>query len=209
MGRRKNLTGREYGKLTVLEYAGKSYLGRSFWLCVCECGNNITLVESKLTAGDTKNCGHCKKERDRERYKAHGLSGSRTYESWAHMRQRCTNPNHKSYRYYGGRGITVCDRWLRSFENFYTDMGERPEGTSLDRIDNSKGYEPGNCRWATPIEQGRNRRNNVCITYQGVTQCIQDWAEYFGVNPGTLDWRVRKGWTPEECLFGKKSKEDV
>lgn len=115
------------------------------------------------------------------------------------MRRRCTNPKKRSYHRYGGRGIKVCERWSE-FDRFFEDMGPRPEGMTLDRIDNDGDYEPTNCRWATGREQNANRDNNVRLTYQGRTQCVIAWAREMGVPPNTLYSRQRLGWTDEDVL---------
>jgi hypothetical protein len=116
------------------------------------------------------------------------------------MIQRCTNPNSEKFPSYGGRGITVCDRWLK-FENFLADMGEPPPGKQIERIDNSKGYEPGNCKWATRFEQARNKRNNRLVTYQGETFCVAEWAEKKGLKIPTLWTRLFKwNWEIERAL---------
>jgi len=116
------------------------------------------------------------------------------------MIARCTYPSVKAYRFYGARGIKVCERW-RTFENFLADMGERPAGMSIDRVDNAKGYEPGNCRWATDTEQHRNRTDNKFLTFQGKTLTIAGWAELLGIDRHTLADRIRKsGWTVEKAL---------
>lgn len=124
----------------------------------------------------------------------------RTWHIWRDMRARCTNPKWWLYRYYGARGITVCDRWMASFKNFFDDMGRRPEGMQLDRIDNSKGYGPDNCRWATRAEQQRNTRQTRHITYQGQTQCLADWAKQAGMAPNALGSRLKLGWTMERAM---------
>lgn len=112
---------------------------------------------------------------------------------------RCTNPNSKEYPNYGGRGITICERWLK-FENFLADMGERSENASIDRIDNFQGYYPDNCRWSTRSEQQRNRRNNRLITFNGKTQCLEDWAAEIGIRSDVLIKRLKLGWSIEETL---------
>lgn len=133
-------------------------------------------------------------------YKTHNMSYSRTYRSFNTMRQRCTNPKNNNYFRYGGRGISVCDRW-RHFEIFLKDMGERPVGTSLDRIDNDKGYTPSNCRWATPKEQHSNRRGNVHHTINGVTKTQVEWLRHFGVKTSTYSMRIYKyNWPVVEAL---------
>jgi hypothetical protein len=135
--------------------------------------------------------------------KTHGASGNHrptlTYRCWANMIQRCTNPRRALYRTYGGRGITVCERWRR-FENFLADMGEQPTEMSLDRIDNNGNYEPGNCRWATRAEQSRNTSRNRMLTFNGVTQCAADWAAAVGIPWPTIHRRLKDGWPIERVL---------
>lgn len=130
----------------------------------------------------------------------HGMYGSSTYVSWRSMIARCCNSKHKAYRNYGGRGITVCERWRNSFTDFLADMGERPEGTTLDRKENNGNYEPGNCRWATPKEQTRNRRVSVRLRTKGKEVLLVDAADAIGVRPGTLRARLRRGWSAHESL---------
>lgn len=124
---------------------------------------------------------------------------SSTYQAWAAMRQRCGNPNTKHWKSYGGRGITICERW-ESFENFLADMGERPAGCSLDRKDNNGNYCKENCRWATQRQQMNNTRVNRLITFNGITQTVSQWAEALGVKQNTLLYRLRRGWSIERAL---------
>lgn len=126
----------------------------------------------------------------------HGLYKSRTYRIWASMKQRCNDPDEPRY---GGRGITVCDRWQK-FENFYADMGEAPEGMSIDREDNDLGYNPDNCRWATPVEQQNNMRSNRLFTHEGKTQTLAEWAREIGLAYHVLKYRLNKGWEPPELF---------
>ena len=130
----------------------------------------------------------------------HGQTGSNTYLSWRAMKKRCGNQNNPSYKYYGGRGIKVCDRWLNSFKNFYEDMGKKPSGKSLDRINNDGNYEPRNCRWATYKEQGRNRKDNPCYKYKGGKKLLLEIAEETGINYFTLWSRLKRNWTPEKAF---------
>jgi len=130
----------------------------------------------------------------------HGLTHSRVFKSWDSMLQRCTNPNAPDYPRYGGKGITVCDKW-RSFDAFYSDMGDRPEGTTLDRYPNKNGsYEPGNCRWATPLEQQLNRNNTMYVTHGGVTKTLIEWADEKGMPRGLLRNRVHAGMVGNELF---------
>jgi hypothetical protein len=149
-----DLTGKTFGLLTVLEQKpGPVKTAQAHWLCRCQCGQLTVVNGSSLRRGRTRSCG-CGRIK-------HGLTHAvPEYHVWQSMRQRCLNPNHPGYRYWGGRGITICQRWASSFEAFYADMGPRPGPEySIDRIDNDGNYELGNCRWATPVQQQRNRRD--------------------------------------------------
>jgi hypothetical protein len=128
---------------------------------------------------------------------------TKTYEAWHSMKDRCLNPRHSAWREYGGRGIAVCERWLR-FENFLEDMGEAPAGTTLDRVDNEGGYRPGNCRWATVKEQARNRRSNRLVTFEAVTKTLAEWCEELSLDY-TLTWQrlYEMGWSVERALTSK------
>lgn len=123
------------------------------------------------------------------------------WEVWSSMRRRCYDQNAISYPRYGGRGIAVCDSWNNSFKSFFDDMGERPsKDHSIERIDNNRGYDPDNCRWATRVEQSRNRRSNRILTFNGESRCVMEWAEYLGVNNQALYRRLYKGWPVDRAL---------
>ena len=159
---RLNLTAQKFGRLLVLRRGGtyispcKTAVSKK-WICRCDCGNITEVIAAHLREGRVKSCGCLQRERAAQAATKHGMSNTKVYWVWSQMRDRCTNANSRDYPYYGGRGISVCERWLK-FENFIADMGVPPSGLTLDRKDNDGNYEPGNCRWATRAEQTTNKR---------------------------------------------------
>lgn len=129
----------------------------------------------------------------------HRKSNTRTYNSWEGMKGRCLNPNNQRWESYGGRGITVCERWL-NFDNFLADMGDRPKGRSLDRIDNNGNYELSNCRWATPRQQQNNMKTNILLQYKGRTKTLTQWARFLKMEYCVLRFRIKRGWTVERAF---------
>ena len=166
-------------------------------LCKCQCGTERLVFCPDVKSGKSKSCGCHQKEIATK----HGLSGTGTRNSWRKMISRCFDSSSSSFHNYGGRGISVCRRWLK-FENFVADMGLRPTGMTLDRINNEEDYSPTNCRWATRAEQARNRRTNKKITFNGVELCATDWSKRTGLHPTTITSRLKKGLPVSEVLAG-------
>lgn len=192
--------GQQYGRLTVATYVGLSSDLNRLWLCKCVCGGERTVRSVLLLNGTVQSCGCLRKEVSAARWTKHGATASREWRSWQSMRRRCTDPNSRQWPWYGGRGITVCPEWQESFAAFLRDMGPRPPGTSLDRIDSNLGYGPQNCRWATPREQANNTRSNVHVHVGTDVLTIAEAARRAGVGEGAIRRRVDVGWTADLLL---------
>lgn len=190
-----DLIGQRFGRLVVVRRMDSDKRRNSRWLCLCDCEKEKIVLGLNLKSGSIKGCGCLRIKHGHNKNR----KSSATYMSWDCMIQRCTNPNNIGYKDYGGNNITVCERWLK-FPNFLEDMGERPKNTTIDRIRNELGYYKENCRWATPKEQARNRRNNHLITFNRKRQCIVDWAEETGIHVHTIQWRLDRGWSIEKAL---------
>jgi len=190
------VNGLKYGRLLVLEDLGGN---PKQVLCRCDCGNDHFVISVLLRNGSTKSCGCLR--RTPPTNKTHGKSNSATYRVWAGMMTRCTNEKEPSWKNYGGRGITVCERW-KKFENFLTDMGERPIGLTIDRYPNNDGnYEPGNCRWATYTEQAENRRSARYVVIYGVSMKLSVASARFGISSSRIRDRIdHLGWAPESAV---------
>ncbi len=205
--KRIELTGQVFGRLTVVKETSPTYrLGgldkirnkrypsrTRMWICVCECGTEIVRKQSDLTSGHTSSCGCLHTDMLKKRLTKHGNRANPAYTVWKGIRNRCNNSNEPAYKYYGGRGITVCERW-DSFALFLQDMDERPSlEHSIDRIDTNGNYEPTNCRWATMEEQGDNKRNNHNLTFQGKTQSAAKWSRELNIPVNRIYARIRIG----------------
>lgn len=164
MTRTKDLTGQKFNRLTAIRFVRKDASNNARWLFKCDCGKEVECRGSEVTRGGIQSCGCVMSDVK----KTHGMARTKIYKTWIQMRSRCTNTTDQSYSEYGERGITVCEDWLNSFERFYSDMGDQPDGMSLERIDNNKGYSNENCRWATVTDQQRNKRTSKWWFIDGV-----------------------------------------
>jgi len=184
--------GEVFGRLTALSVVSESE--RTKMLCRCSCGKECEVTVSHLVTGHTRSCGCLQRERTSTANTQGRKSTSAEYHCWFNILSRCLNPTNKFYDYYGGRGITVCTRWL-DVHNFYADMGPRPsKDHSIDRIDNNGPYCKENCRWATKKEQMRNRRVARILSHNGVSLTLSEWSEKLGISKDTLASRLRLGW---------------
>lgn len=211
MTARIDMTGCRFGRLVVeqMSHQGKRY--EIHWIALCDCGKRTIVTTHRLRSGNTRSCGCLFRSvvaaRNRTRVTKYAVTHGHartgqltpTYKAWMAMRMRCTQSAHKEYHRYGGRGITVCERWA-IFANFLEDMGERPQGREIDRINNDGNYEPANCRWATHKEQMRNMSRNRILTLDGRSQTLADWADEAQLNYGTLRTRLRLGWPLRRAL---------
>jgi hypothetical protein len=210
MNKIKDLIGKKFGRLTVIKEYGKNKLGRILYECLCDCGIIKIIPRYSLVTGNTKSCGCLMIEKIKLAQTKHNHTknnkASKTYEAYHHMIQRCTNPNDKSYKNYGGRTqpITVCRRWSNKkngFQNFLKDMGECSPGLTLERINNNLGYYKSNCRWATRKEQNRNKRNNIVIPLNGKLLCLKDYCKIKNLNYNAIIIRINTlKWPLEKAL---------
>ncbi len=197
------MIGLRFGRLIIIGPAESRASNRALrWTARCDCGRTKEIDGTSMLKGDTRSCGCLRRELARKAHVTHDRRHTPEYASWGSMRTRCLNPTCPQFWRYGGAGITVCERW-NDFGNFLADMGERPEGTTLDRYPDMRGnYEPGNCRWATKTEQARNRKSNSRLTCFGETKMAVEWSEdpRCSANCGTLRKRISSGWTHERAI---------
>lgn len=203
----QDISGQRFGRLVAIKIDHRKP-PTTFWLCRCDCGNTNIVAVAKLKNGHCTSCGCSQREAISSRMTTHGLTKgnekSPEFNTWCHMKTRCLNKRCKSYPDYGGRGITICDRWLgpNGFPNFLADMGPKPKGGrySIGRIDNDGNYEPGNCRWESDLEQAHNKRNSQKFTYNGRTLCISEWCREVGGDDSIIHMRLRRGWSIERAV---------
>ncbi len=195
---RMDLTGQRFSFLTVVELHSAER-GHVKWSCRCDCGTfPVVVLTMRLRHGKKKSCGCMRSKMPATR--KHGMTKTPEWAAWHGMQRRCYDEDNPAYANYGGRGIDVCNRW-HDFTLFCEDMSPRPEGRTIDRIDNDSGYRPENCRWATPFEQQANKRNNMRITINGVTKIAAEWSRESGVDCATICCRIKSGWTPNKAVF--------
>ena len=194
MAKVKDLTGKRFGRLIVLGLNGKAFNGKYQWDCRCNCGNCITVKGNSLTTGHTKSCGCLERESKIETSTTHGLRKHPLYGVWLNMKDRCYNPNNSHFKYYGSKGITVCDEWKDDFKLFYDWMIDNGyyKGMSIDRIDNSLGYSPTNCRIIPLSSQSSNRTTNHKILYNGSFYTVAELSRLLNVKSSTLYSRLRR-----------------
>lgn len=200
----KDITGQTFGRLVVLGPISRASNRAIIWLCRCACGTTRSIVSRSLLHSATLSCGCLKRDNASELNKTHGLSGNPLYGRLDAMIQRCYNPKHREYRNYGARGITVCDEWKQNPQAFFDHVSQLPNfgqpSYTIDRIDNSLGYTPGNVRWASPTEQNINRRVTRFYTFNGQSMPLTEWAKTIGVSERSLRFRLRSGWSIERTL---------
>ena len=207
------LPGQKFNKLKIISLHHKRlYINpktnkkkyKEFYLCKCDCGNEIVVYKDNLKRNHTTSCGCYKNEMRIKSHTKHGMEGSRIYKIWQGIKKRCYRKSFSKYNCYGGRGITVCNEWKNDFMSFYkwAMANGYKDNLSIDRIDVNGNYEPSNCRWATQKEQMRNTRRNKFIEYGGKVHCVSEWAEILGINPEKLFYRLYNVW-PIKKLFNK------
>lgn len=215
-----DLSGQRFGRLLCLSMAGRSPSRCLVWLCQCDCGGLTEVPSSRLLSDHTQSCGCLQRESASKSGQARRTHGALTddsallgaYRTWAHMKGRCANPNESSFHNYGARGVRVVDKWL-TFEGFWEDMGPTYQpGLTLDRIDNNGHYEPENCRWASRRTQCNNKRTNHLLAFRGQKQTLSEWGMLLGLNPRTIQSRLRAGWSAEKALTAparRKTRKEV
>lgn len=203
MPKLKDLTGKTFGRLTVVRRVGTDRNKKPLWLCKCSCGKEKLVISQSLINGVTKSCGCLQREHNENGNTKHGHRNTRLYKIWIGMFQRTENNKNPNYNDYGGRGIRVCDEWKNDFMNFYNWAMENgyKENLTLDRRNNNENYEPSNCRWVTQKEQNNNKRSNRKFTFQGETKNLKQWSELTGIPCTVITARIDKlGWSIERAL---------
>lgn len=201
------MIGKRFGRLTVV--SGAMTTNRRRFNVICDCGRTSIVSMSNLKSGHTQSCG-CLHKEALKKPRTHGMSKSSEYKSYHKMLERCYNPKDINYKNYGGREIRVCDRWLESFENFFADMGKKPTPKhSIERNETDGNYEPSNCRWATKLEQNRNRRRHAWFEHGGIKLIREDWAKVFQVAPSQINLQIKRGKTFDQIFNYYNNKKEL
>lgn len=206
-----DLIGQRFSRLTVVEFHHKEQRFNSkgikdgfkyYYKCVCDCGNECIVDRNSLRFHRTCSCGCLRSDLSVERKATHNKSKTKLYRVWNAIKNRCYNPNQKSYKDYGAKGIVICDDWSHDFQSFFdwAMQSGYKEGLTIERSDVNGNYEPSNCRWIPFVEQARNKTNNVLITYRGETRCLSEWARIVGIYRKTLKNRLDSGWSVEKAF---------
>lgn len=197
----KNLSGQRFARLLCLHPVEIRKNRHVVYECICDCGTTKMVTSSNLKSDHTTSCGCWMREATSKANRRHGRSKTPAYRRWCQMIQRCHCEYAQNYKWYGARGISVCDRWRNSFESFLEDMGEAGPGMSIDRIDNDGPYAPWNCRWATQKEQTNNtRRKGVQVRFRGEAKSLSQWGRELGIKTETIRKRLAYGWSVERAL---------
>lgn len=197
----QDITNNRYGRLIALERVENDKYNHPQWLCQCDCGNKTVVLKSSLVSGRTRSCGCYHKDTRHTCATTHGQSKTRLFCVWAEMRGRCKNPNRKDWKYYGGKGVRVCDEWNK-FENFSKWAYENgyTNDLTIDRIDVNGDYTPMNCRWADWVTQMNNTSRNHFISANGQTHTLAEWSRITGISLSTINWRIAHGWNAEDVV---------
>jgi len=218
VGRFIDLIGQKFGRLLPIKSVGKNRHGQYQWLCKCSCGEEKIIDGNSLRNSKTKSCGCLRRETSNKTCRSriiHGYSNTPIYSMWQRINGKCKNKNNIEYKNYVKQGVSVCYRWSdknpKGFQNFYEDVGDPPEGLTLDRINNRGDYKPNNWRWATVAQQHRNTRRNINITFNNKTQCLKDWAKELNIKYTTLwvricayKWPIEKAFTTPVLKYKKR-----
>ena len=197
---RFDLSGQKFTRLLVIKENGRK--NRCvLWECICDCGNIVNVITANLKNGNTKSCSCLHKETVSRNFKKHDLKGTPEYTSWQLMKDRCLNPKNKTFEYYGGKGVSICERWINSPQTFVDDMGLKPSPFhTIDRIDSLKDYTPENCKWATKTDQVRNRSITKKFILDGIERPLAEWCELFGISYNIVNNRLWRGWDINKSL---------
>lgn len=202
-----DISGQSFHRLKIIKYMGRTNKYKHKYLCLCECGNEHVADYNDIITGHTKSCGCYGKDMLLLSNIKHGKGGTKIYNTWKHLIGRCVDKKNKDYKNYGERGIKVCPEWLKSFDTFAADMGEPPSpGHTIERTDVNKGYSKDNCIWLLAALQGKNRRNNHNLTYQGKTQIVTDWSNELNIPLTTILNRIYRNLSIDQVLSTQRLK---